>query len=179
MTVADPNHHARFLIKQRIRPMVNQYEVSTLGADEGSPGEQVCFVEQKRMKLKEDLRAFTNDSKSTEAFRIKAQQVFDPRTRYDVTDPSGQPLSGGFHTSATSRSRSPTTSTTTATTNGSAAWSASLACATATASTCRATRNARSTVESCSPWRSAWTPCRHANLASICSDRHRRRPSAR
>jgi hypothetical protein len=72
--------------------MINQYEVSTLGADQKSPGEPVCFVEQKRMKLKEDLRAFTDDSKTTEVFRIKAQQVWDPRARYDVTEPSGQPV---------------------------------------------------------------------------------------
>lgn len=72
--------------------MVNQYEVSTLGADEKSAGEPVCFVEQKRMKLKEDLRAFTDDAKATEVFRIKARQVWDPRARYDVTDPLGQPI---------------------------------------------------------------------------------------
>jgi hypothetical protein len=72
--------------------MINQYEVSTLGADQKSPGEPICFVEQKRMKLKEDLRAFTDDSKTTEVFRIKAQQVWDPRARYDVTDASGQPV---------------------------------------------------------------------------------------
>jgi hypothetical protein len=44
------------------------------------------------MKLKEDLRAFTDDSKTTELFRIKAQQVWDPRARYDVTDASGQQI---------------------------------------------------------------------------------------
>jgi hypothetical protein len=88
----DPNLHDRFFLAQRIRPMVNQYEVSTLGADEKSAGEPVCFVEQKRMKLKEDLRAFTDDSKTTEVFRIKAQQVWDPRASYDVTDASGQPV---------------------------------------------------------------------------------------
>jgi uncharacterized protein YxjI len=88
----DPSLHDRFFISQRIRPMVNQYEVSTLGADEGSAGEQVCFVEQKRMKLKEDLRAFTDDSKTTEVFRIKALQVWDPRARYDVTDANGQQI---------------------------------------------------------------------------------------
>ena len=59
--------------------MVNQYEVSTLGPDGKSAGEPVCFVEQKRMKLKEDLRAFTDDTKTTEVFRIRAQQVWDPR----------------------------------------------------------------------------------------------------
>jgi uncharacterized protein YxjI len=88
----DPNLHDRFFISQRIRPMVNQYEVSTLGPDEKSAGEPICFVEQKRMKLKEDLRAFTDDSKTAEVFRIKAQQVWDPRARYDVTDASGQPI---------------------------------------------------------------------------------------
>ncbi len=92
MPSVDPNLHDRFLLVQRFRPMINQYEVSTLGADEKSAGEPVCFVEQKRMKLKEDLRAFTDDSKTSELFRIKAQQVWDPRARYDVTDASGQPV---------------------------------------------------------------------------------------
>jgi uncharacterized protein YxjI len=87
---ADPSSHDRFFLSQRIRPIVNQYEVSTLGPDGKSPGEPVCFVEQKRMKLKEDLRAFEDDSKSSEVFRIKAQQVWDPRARYDVTDASGR-----------------------------------------------------------------------------------------
>jgi hypothetical protein len=88
----DPNLHDRFFLAQRFRPMVNQYEVSTLGDDLKSAGEPVCFVEQKRMKLKEDLRAFTDDSKTAEVFRIKAQQVWDPRATYDVTDGSGQPV---------------------------------------------------------------------------------------
>jgi hypothetical protein len=42
------------------------------------------------MKLKEDLRAFTDGSKTTELFRIKALQRFDPRARYEITDPSGE-----------------------------------------------------------------------------------------
>ncbi|MEK6273554.1 MAG: hypothetical protein AABM42_13070 [Actinomycetota bacterium] len=92
MPSVDPNLHDRFFLAQRIRPMINQYEVSTLGADQKSAGESICFVEQKRMKLKEDLRAFTDDSKTTEVFRIKAQQVWDPRARYDVTDANGQPV---------------------------------------------------------------------------------------
>jgi hypothetical protein len=86
----DPNQHDRFFLSQRFRPMVNQYEVSTLGPDGKSAGEPISFVEQKRMKLKEDLRAFTDDSKTAEVFRIKAQQVWDPRATYDVTDPGGQ-----------------------------------------------------------------------------------------
>jgi hypothetical protein len=92
VTSADPNQHDLFFLMQRFRPMVNQYEASTLGADEKSAGEPVCFVEQKRMKLKEDLRAFSDDSKTTEVFRIKAQQVWDPRARYDITDSDGKHL---------------------------------------------------------------------------------------
>jgi hypothetical protein len=92
MTPVDPTQHDRFFMSQRFRPMINQYEVATLGADGTSAGAPVCFVEQKRMKLKEDLRAFTDDSKSAEVFRILAQQVWDPRARYDVTDPSGEHL---------------------------------------------------------------------------------------
>jgi uncharacterized protein YxjI len=89
---ADPRQNDRFFIRQRFALMINRYEVSTLGSDEKSAGEPVCFVEQKRMKLKEDLRAFTDDSKTIEVFRIKAQQVWDPRARYDVTDPGGQQI---------------------------------------------------------------------------------------
>jgi uncharacterized protein YxjI len=92
MNSVDSNLHDRFFLSQRIRPMVNQYEVSTLGADEKSAGEPVCFVEQKRMKLKEDLRAYADPSKTTEVFRIKARQVWDPRARYDVTDANGRQL---------------------------------------------------------------------------------------
>ena len=92
MQQIDVSTQDRFFLRQRIRPMINQYEVSTLGADGKSEGEPLFFVEQKRMKLKEDLRAYTDDTKSEEVFRIKAQQVWDPRARYDVTDAAGEPL---------------------------------------------------------------------------------------
>ena len=90
----DPTEHDRFYVHQQIKLMINRYEVSTLGGDGKSAGEPVCFVEQKRMKLKEDLRAYTDATKSAEVFRIKAQQVFDPRARYTVTDASGTKIGG-------------------------------------------------------------------------------------
>jgi uncharacterized protein YxjI len=55
-------------------------------------GEPVCFVEQKRFTFKEDIRFYADDTKSTELFRIKARQRFDPRARYDVTDAAGAPI---------------------------------------------------------------------------------------
>lgn len=90
--VIDPNTHDRFFVRQRVRPMVNQYVVTTLGPDGKSEGDPVCFVQQKRVALKEDLRAYVDDSKEVEVFRIKARQIWDPRARYTVTDGAGQPI---------------------------------------------------------------------------------------
>src|SRR3954468_19409117 len=87
-TLVDPNDHDVFILRQRIRPIVNQYEFSIPDGD-GSHGEPICFGEQKRFKFKEDIRFYTDDSKQHELMRIKARQRFDPRARYDVTDSTG------------------------------------------------------------------------------------------
>jgi uncharacterized protein YxjI len=87
-TLVDPNDHDVFILRQRIRPIVNQYEFSLPNGD-GKGGDPICFVEQKRFKFKEDIRFYTDDSKSSELMRIKARQRFDPRARYDVTDSTG------------------------------------------------------------------------------------------
>ena len=77
-----------FLLRQRIKLVINQYEFFLPDA-EGKPGEPLCFVEQKRFKFKEDIRFYTNESKTQELLRIKARQAFDPRATYDVTDDLG------------------------------------------------------------------------------------------
>ena len=84
----DPNQHDRYVLRQRIRPVINQYEI-TLAAEDGQPGEPVAFVEQQRFKFKEDIRFYADDSKQVELMRLKARQRFDPRARYDVTDDRG------------------------------------------------------------------------------------------
>jgi uncharacterized protein YxjI len=80
----NPNDHDRFVLRQRIRPVINQYEFSLA---EGEP--PFCFVEQKRFKFKEDIRFFADDSKSVEVMRILARQRFDPWASYDITVPEG------------------------------------------------------------------------------------------
>jgi uncharacterized protein YxjI len=87
-TSPDIRTHDRFLLRQRIRPVINQYEFSLPG-DDGSPGPTVLFVEQKRFKFKEDIRFFTDDTKRVEVMKILARQRFDPRARYDITDAAG------------------------------------------------------------------------------------------
>jgi uncharacterized protein YxjI len=85
----DPNEHDEFILRQRIKLVVNQYEFS-LPEDGDKPGTEFCFVQQKRFKFKEDIRFYTDETRSVEVLRIKARQRFDPRARYDVTTPDGQ-----------------------------------------------------------------------------------------
>ncbi len=87
-SLVQPNEHDRFVLRQRVRPIVNQYEFS-LPTEDGKPGEPFCFVQQRRFKFKEDIRFYTDASKTTELMRIKARQRFDPRARYDVTAADG------------------------------------------------------------------------------------------
>ena len=87
----DPNEHDRFLLRQRIRLVVNQYEFSLPDAD-WNAGEPFAFVHQRRFKFKEDIRFYTDESKATELMRIKARQRFDPRARYDVTAADGRKI---------------------------------------------------------------------------------------
>ena len=81
-------HQDRFLLVQKWAPVVNRYEFFLPGED-GQPGERICFVEQKRFKFKEDIRFYADEGKGRELLRIKARQRFDPRARYDVTEPDG------------------------------------------------------------------------------------------
>jgi uncharacterized protein YxjI len=67
--------------------VINRYEFSLA---EGEP--PFCFVEQARFKFKEDIRFYTDDSKSTELLRIKARQRFDPRATYDITGADGSKI---------------------------------------------------------------------------------------
>jgi uncharacterized protein YxjI len=84
MPPVDPNQHDTFVLRQKFAPVVNRYEFSLA---EGEPA--FCFVEQKRFTFKEDIRFFADDSKAVELMRLKARQRFDPRARYDVTEPAG------------------------------------------------------------------------------------------
>jgi uncharacterized protein YxjI len=87
----DPNEHDRFILRQRFRPIVNEYEFSIPAGDD-QPGPPFCFVRQRRFTFKEDIRFYVDDSRSVELMRIKARQRFDPRARYDVTSAEGSKI---------------------------------------------------------------------------------------
>jgi len=80
-----------FVLRQRVKLVINQYEFSLPDGD--GDGVPFCFVEQARFKFKEDIRFFTDDTKSTELLRILARQRFDPRATYDIAA-EGVPIGG-------------------------------------------------------------------------------------
>ncbi len=82
-----------FLLRQRVTLMVNRYEVhapAQPGTGSKQEGELLVFVEQKRMKLKEEIGFFADTNKTQPLFSVKAENVLDPRGRYQVLDPGGQ-----------------------------------------------------------------------------------------
>jgi uncharacterized protein YxjI len=91
LATVDPNAYDRFILRQRVRLVINQYEFS-LPQEGEERGPSFLFVEQKRFKFKEDIRFYTDETKTTELFRIKARQRFDPRARYDVTAADGSKI---------------------------------------------------------------------------------------
>jgi uncharacterized protein YxjI len=84
----------QFLIRQKITPIVNRYVVTVPGAD-GAEGDLAAFVEQKRLKLREEVTFFADEARTTPSFRFKARQILDVGATYDVTDADGAAI-GSF-----------------------------------------------------------------------------------
>ena len=87
----------RFILRQRFA--AGGQPLRVLAARRGRPSARsatICFAEQKRFKFKEDIRFYTDDTKTTEVMRLKARQRFDPAARYDVTDAQGNTI-GEIH----------------------------------------------------------------------------------
>jgi uncharacterized protein YxjI len=93
LTGVNPTQHDKFVLRQKIKLVINQYFFFLQGPDgEEDPSQPVAFVEQKRFTFKEDIRFYSDESKTLEVMRIKARQRFDPRAKYDVTDAQGQKI---------------------------------------------------------------------------------------
>jgi uncharacterized protein YxjI len=82
---------SEFLLRQRITVLVNRYEVhAPVSPGSKEEGELLVFVEQRRMKLKEEINFFADREKTQKLFAVKAENILDPRGRYQLLDPSGQ-----------------------------------------------------------------------------------------
>ncbi|MBO2452879.1 hypothetical protein J4573_37710 [Actinomadura barringtoniae] len=91
MEIEKLQQHSRFLVRQRVRLMVNQYEVHVENTD-GSEGGMVAFAQQKRMAFKEQVTLYSDDSKSYAFMGFKARKRIDLASAYDITDAAGQPI---------------------------------------------------------------------------------------
>ncbi|WP_067964938.1 LURP-one-related/scramblase family protein [Nocardiopsis trehalosi] len=81
----------RLSVRQRVRMMVNQYEVRAVQPD-GSEGELLAFAQQKRLAFKEQVTLYTDDTKQYPVLGFKARQAIDLGATYDIFDASGQPI---------------------------------------------------------------------------------------
>lgn len=80
-----------YLIKQKIRPIVNQYAIYERDATFGEET-MFAFIQQKRFTMREKFVAYTDETKQEVSFEIKSRQVLDFGARYDVADAAGTPL---------------------------------------------------------------------------------------
>jgi uncharacterized protein YxjI len=90
MSAATLQDRSEFLLRQRITVMVNRYEVyEPVSPGSKEEGELLVFVEQKRMKLKEEISFFADREKTQSLFSVKAEKAFDPQGTYQLLDPAG------------------------------------------------------------------------------------------
>ncbi|MBQ9817237.1 MAG: hypothetical protein IJM59_07230 [Proteobacteria bacterium] len=71
-----------YMIRRRMFSIGGAFDIYDMN------GNQIGHCRQKAFKLKEDIRIFTDETKSTEILTIKAQQVIDFSASYDVVTTS-------------------------------------------------------------------------------------------
>jgi len=76
--------HNRYLLRREFFSIPKKFRVY------GPDGQVVLFSEQKLFKLKEDIRIYSDDSKSQELLAIKARNVLDFSAAYDILDATTQ-----------------------------------------------------------------------------------------
>jgi hypothetical protein len=70
--------------KQRFAALVNKYDVSTVAEDGKSAGQPVCYVQQKRMKIREEINFFADESQNQVLLRLKKRNVMEFHGATDV-----------------------------------------------------------------------------------------------
>ncbi len=91
MSIETLQNQQQLIVRQRIRLMVNQYEIHAVSPD-GKEAGVLAFAQQKRMAFKEQVTLYTDDTKTTPVLGFKARQVIDLGATYDVTDANGAPI---------------------------------------------------------------------------------------
>ena len=82
----------RFLVQQVFKALANEYQISIPAPDSTEPGDQVLYVKQKKMKIKEDIRFRVPGEENAHVFMIKAKSVFEFAGKFDVLDENDQKI---------------------------------------------------------------------------------------
>ncbi|GAA4591326.1 uncharacterized protein YxjI [Actinoplanes octamycinicus] len=91
MTIDILQAQQQLIVRQRVRLMVNQYEVHASTPD-GQEAGILAFAQQKRLAFKEQVTLYTDDTKQVPVLGFKARQVIDLGATYDVVDAAGAPI---------------------------------------------------------------------------------------
>ena len=78
----------QFFVKQRFTVMVNRYEIRAMNPD-GSEGQLIALAQQKRMKIREEVVFYSDESRTRRVFSFKARQRLDVHAEHDVLDEYG------------------------------------------------------------------------------------------
>ncbi len=87
----DHVHLPRFFVNQKLTAMVNRYEIRA-PTPSGEPGELLAFAQQKRLKLKEEVLFYRDESRTDLLFSFKSRQRVDLHAETDVFGPDGEVL---------------------------------------------------------------------------------------
>jgi uncharacterized protein YxjI len=82
-------HADRFLIQQVFKPLANEYRISAPAPGVTEEAEPLLFVQQKKLKIKEDIRFRLTPDEGPHLFMIKSKTVYEFRGRHEVLDSAG------------------------------------------------------------------------------------------
>ena len=83
----------QFTVKQKIVSLGNKYYIYP-GLKPGRKDPEIGFVQKKLLKLKEDIRIYSDSSKQIEIMRIKQEQIIDFSGSYQIIDSHSNQLIG-------------------------------------------------------------------------------------
>ena len=72
----------QYLLKRQVFALAGKFRVFD------TSGKLLLFSEQKMFKIREDIRVYSDESKTQEVLMIKARQIMDFSAAYDVVDSS-------------------------------------------------------------------------------------------
>jgi hypothetical protein len=82
--------YSQYLLKRQVFALAGKFRVYESG------GKLVLFSEQKMFKIREDIRVYSDESKTQEVLMIKARQIMDFSAAYDVVDSATGQMGGAL-----------------------------------------------------------------------------------